>query len=491
MAGALIPFSDIEIKALPKRGLTVETCKRWGYGVAQDAKHGTVQVANYYDPLTREIVGQQLRTADKNFPIRGNITGILGGRHLWRDAGKRVIITEGYIDAMSVDQVLGYRWQVVTVPNGAGSARSTLTANLEWLNGFEEVVLCFDNDEAGQAAVTECVGLFAPGKVKIATLPLKDANAMLVEKQAEALVSELWGAKAYRPDGIVTIKDIRAEALEPPSMGLPWCWEGLNAALWGRHYGELVGIGAGTGIGKTTLTVQQITADLQAGHKVGAFLFEQPPSETAKLIAGMATGKQFAVPDGAWSPAELAEALDDKAMEGLYLYDHFGANDWNVVRETIRYLYHAHGVRLFYVDHLTALAAGSASEVSAALEVITREMGSIVKELPIWMCFVSHLNTPDGVSHEEGGRVTIKHFKGSRAIGFWAHFLFGLERNQQDDDEGERSFTQLRVLKARPPRACRATGRTFPLKYDFDTGRLEEGRSEEKAMFNNEEEEAF
>lgn len=486
-------ITDIEFSAIQARGLSEETCRKWGYGIGT-AGGKTVQVAQYRDPTTNEIVGQKLRTKDKDFAVRGSIKGQLYGRHLWRDTGKRVIITEGEIDAMTVSQVLDHRWQVVSIPNGINSAQATLAANLDWLNGFDEIVLCFDMDEVGRAAIPECAALFAPGKVKYVVLPegFKDPSDMLQAKRAGDLVSALWNAKEHRPDGIVRVRDVKAAALRPPTMGLPWCLPELTIATWGRHYGELVGLGAGTGVGKTTLIVQQITEDLAAGHKVGAFLFEQPPPETLQLVAGMRVGKQFTTPDGSWTPEELEAELDKLDEEdNLFLYDHFGANDWQIVRSSIRYLYHAHGVRIFYLDHLTALAAGSASEVSGALEVIMRELGSLVKEIPIWLLFVSHLNTPDGKTHEEGGRVTIANFKGSRSIGFWAHFLFGLERNQQSADDDERSLTHLRVLKARPPRAARSTGRTYPLHYDFDTGRLVEGAPGESATFKDETEDQF
>ena len=85
---------------------------------------------------------------------------------------------------------------------------------------------------------------------------------------------------------------------------------------------------------------------------------------------------------------------------------------------------------------------------------------------------VSHLATPMGKPHEEGGRVSIRHFKGSRAIGFWCHFMFGLERDQQAEDETERQTTTFRVLKDRY--TGQATGLTFPLNYDHVTGKLYE-----------------
>src|SRR5690606_11763508 len=78
--------------------------------------------------------------------------------------------------------------------------------------------------------------------------------------------------------------------------------------------------------------------------------------------------------------------------------------------------------------------------------------------------------TPEGKPHEEGGRVMIRHFKGSRSIGFWSHYMFGLERNQQADDPVERTTTTFRILKDR--HTGRATGQTFFLGYDPKEGML-------------------
>lgn len=490
MAADLVSVTDYA--AIPSRGLTEETCKKWGYGLYTATRiegttlHGTMgfktyQVANYRDPITHEIVGQKLRDKNKDFHVRGSLKGQLYGRHLWRDTGKRVIVTEGEIDAMSISQVLDHRWQVVSIPNGADSARKALAANLEWLNGFEEVVLCFDMDEPGRAAVQDCATLFRPGKLKVITLPLKDANAMLVAKRTEELVQAVWGAKAYRPDGLVTVSDVLERVLTPPQAGIAWCLPTLNTETFGRRYGELVGLGAGTGIGKTTLLTQQIAADVAHGHKVGVFAFEQSPAETVTRVAGQMVGKVFHVPDGSWTQDELELAvniLDDH--NALHLYDHFGACEWEVVRDRIRYLRHAHDVRIFYLDHLTALAA-AADDERKALEQIMAEVGGLVKELDCWLLYVSHLATPEGKSHEEGGRVTIRHFKGSRSLGYWSHFMLAMERDQQEGDGG----TTLRVLKDRY--TGRSTGLTIPLRYDTNTGLLEEGRPlEDKPMFNDE-----
>lgn len=479
--GDLIPRAALSTGAINSRNLSAETVERWGYGWTRDAQ-GVVQVATYRDPTTHMPVAQKVRRPDKTFYVLGDLKQAgLYGQHLCRDGGRRIIITEGEIDAMSVDQALGHKWQVVSVPNGAQGAKKALAKALPWLNSYQEVVLCLDQDDAGRAATLECASLFPPGKVKVVTLPLKDASEMLQAGREEELVSALWNAASHRPDGIVRVADILERVLTPPEMGLPWVFPTLTRATYGRRFGEVVALGAGTGVGKTTFMTQQIAADLEAGHPVGVFAFEQHPAETVQRVAGQQAKKLFHVPGAGWTRDELRDAALRVDAQGLYLYDHFGACEWSGVRERIRYLRHAHGVRLFYLDHLTALAVAEDDE-RVALERITAEMASLMKELDSWLLFVSHLSTPQDTPHEEGGRVMLRHFKGSRSIGYWAHFAFGMERNKSSDDIDERLSTQFRCLKDRF--TGQADGLVVPIHYDRKTGLLLEGtQATEEPMF--------
>lgn len=480
MAGGLLPYG--EAHAIPARGLTIETCKKWGYTVSERGGK-KVQLANYKDG-DGNVVGQKARGRDKDFSVHGRVSGHLFGRHLWRTKGKRVFICEGEIDAMTVSQVLLHKWPVVSIPNGAQAARKALAENLEWLNGFDQVTLVFDMDEPGRDAVADCTSLFPPGKLSVATLPDKDPNAMLQAGRLEELIEALWGAKPHRPDGIKTISEVRATLFDDVATDLTWFDERLSAKSFGRRYGQCVAFGAGTGVGKTTFIMQQIAHDLAQGHAVGLFAFEQSLRESVELIAGQTAGKTFHIPDGSWS-VEERELVVDRLCErdNLYLYDHFGACEWDAVKERIRFLRHNHGVRIFYLDHLTALAAAEDNE-RTGLERITAEISSLVKELDVWLLFVSHLATPEGRPHEEGGRVMIRHFKGSRAIGFWAHEIYGLERNQQADDDREKRLTILRILKHRP--VGRIVGSTFGLQYEDSTGRLIPANEDDDPPFKDE-----
>lgn len=458
-----------EVKALVARHIDEDTCRLFNYRVGE--KDGqVVQLANYM--RDGKIIAQKIRTKDKKFLWRGDEPKNPGlfGQNLWRDGGRKVVITEGEIDALTVSQLQGNKWPVVSVPNGAPNAAKDLSKQIEWLEKFEQVVFMFDMDEPGREAAKECALLLTPGKAFIADLPLKDANEMLKAGRGKEVIDAMWGAKAYRPDGIVSISDIMAEIKKPIEYGLPWCFPTLTALTYGRHYGAVYGLGAGTGVGKTDVFTQQIAYDTTVLNlKVGVFYLEQKPVETGKRIAGKVAQKRFHVPDAGWTAEEQDEAL--LKIDGkVYFYDSFGETEWDVVKAKMRYLAVAHKIRLFYLDHLTAMA--DTENERESLEQIMKEMAGLANELGLIIHFVSHLSTPEGKSHEEGGRVMIKHFKGSRSIGFWSHYMFGLERDQQAENEKKRKITTFRVLKDRY--TGQATGRVFGLDYDEATGMLTE-----------------
>jgi twinkle protein len=290
----------------------------------------------------------------------------------------------------------------------------------------------------------------------------------------------MWRAEEYKPEGIVSMEDLIDEALRPPELGISWPFETLTKLTYGVRLGELYAIGAGTGVGKTDFMTETV-AHFVDEHKVkvGYFALEQTPKETSLRIAGKFLGRPLHLPDVERTEDEVRHAFE--LAEGkVYLYDSFGANDWYVIRDKMEYLYHAYGVQYFFLDHLTALAASIDENERKALDHIMESMGSFVKKIPVSIIFISHLATPEGKPHEEGGRVMIRHFRGSRAIGFWAHFMFGLERNQQADDPEERKLTTFRVLKDRY--TGRSVGEKFYFTYDFETGLLSETAHSAKAF---------
>jgi twinkle protein len=459
-----------EIKSIPERGITRSTCAK--YEVRQDEN-------SHYYPYTNgagAVVASKVRgVADKSFSIRGDFKSAqLFGQSLFASGGKAVTICEGELDTLAAFQMQGSLYPTVSVRNGAQAALKDCKAAFEWLDSFDSIVICFDADEPGQKAAKEVAELFG-GKSKVVKhmAGYKDACDYLAAGKEKDFVNTWWRAEEFKPEGIVTVSDIKERMLTPPKAGLPWCFDTLTSLTYGRRQGEIYGFGAGVGVGKTDVFTQQISYDIDTlGEKVGVIYLEQNVVETAQRVAGKLDKRLYHIPDAGWTREQYEDSVErlDKRKQ-LYMMEHFGAMDWATVKGIIRYFAKAYDIKMIYLDHLTALAANEQDE-RRALDGIMADMASLAQSDGLIIHFVSHLTTPEGKAHEEGGRVLEKHFTGSRAIARWSHYMFGLERDKQAADPVKRQTTTFRVLKDRF--AGSATGEKFGLHYDRKTGYLHE-----------------
>lgn len=477
---------------LKTRRLTEKTLRKFNYRIGQEYGE-PVHIANYTDKSGRPVA-QKIRPRDKDkIHWRGKkkATLPLFGQHLWQAGGRMVVVTEGEIDALSQAQAMNLTWPVVSVPDGAHSAKKWVAKAADWLETFERVVFMFDMDDDGQDAAVEAAAVLTPGKAYIAHLDLNDPSEMLQARRSKDMVNAAWQASQYRPDGIRTVSDLKVEAMSPQTYGLPWPWRGLTEATYGIRSGEIHMVGAGVGSGKTTAFKQLMAAfmkpELIEDHdgielpqwaytpdgkslrprKVGAILLEERPGrKTLPTLAGMVAGKRFHVPGVEYDEEEKEAAID--SLDGLFhAYEHFGAKDWDSIKPIIRYMVLGLGIKDIFLDHLTALVAGAEDE-RRELDAVMADMASMVEQLDFRLFVISHLTTPQGTAHEEGGRVLEKHFTGSRAIMRWSHNMHGIERDKQAKD----APSVWRILKERE--TGDATGTLIGLSYNRDLGRYEE-----------------
>lgn len=461
---------DGTVGPLPTRKITEETCQKFGYRIGS-YKGKPVQIAPYYDE-SGQMIGQKIRGADKSFKVLGTVDGALPfGAHAFQKTGKSIVVTEGEIDALSMSQVQGNKWPVVSLINGAQSAKKLAAKHREYFMGFEKVVIMFDMDEQGRKAAQEFAAVIGP-RAHIAELPLKDANEMLKAGRTAELTEAFWRAKQYRPEGLVTLDALKEKAREKPRMGPSFPWPILNELLHGIQRPYIYTVGAATGAGKTEW-LRKLIAHISIKHneQVGVFSLEEEPHTTAMGLAATVAEKLLHTPDG--YDADAFDAAWAKLEQGgkIHFYDSYGMNEWESISDKIEYLAHSEGVKYFVVDHLTALASGSDDD-RVRLEQIMSEMSALVIKLGITIFLVSHLATPDGTPHEEGGRVMVRHMKGSRAIGQWSFGVLGLERDQQAEDIEERHTTTVRILKARG--MGWNVGKCSYLKFNEQTGQLDE-----------------
>ena len=228
----------------------------------------------------------------------------LFGMHLW-SSGRKITVCEGELDAMTVSQVQGHKFATVSVPHGAQSAKKHLLKNIDYLNGFSEIILMFDQDEAGQAAAQACAEVLPIGKTKIAVLPMKDANECLVAGDAAAIITAIHQAADFRPDGIVSMGDLRelvsvADAESPIQYPYPL----LNEMLKGIRTG-VVTLCAGSGVGKSTLIREMAYSIHMSGFTVGMLMLEESVKRSAQGLCGIHIEKNITVDADAPTVDEL------------------------------------------------------------------------------------------------------------------------------------------------------------------------------------------
>ena len=179
-----VKFISGDVKELAKRKIDLRTTQKFNYQIGSWFGR-PCQIANYYNK-DKQLVAQKLRYPDKTFQWLGDAKqSTLFGQHLWADKGKMLIVTEGEIDCLSVSKIQDNKFPVVSIKSGAQGAKKDIQKEIEWLEGFESVIFMFDQDEYGQKAAVECAKLLSPNKAKICTLPLKDANEMLLANKTK------------------------------------------------------------------------------------------------------------------------------------------------------------------------------------------------------------------------------------------------------------------------------------------------------------------
>lgn len=461
---------------LKKRGINERTCRKFGYMVG--SWHGSpVQIAPYHD-ATGTLCAQKLRTPDKDFTWTGQPkSAVLFGQQLWRDKGKMAVVTEGEIDALSLSQVQDNRWPVVSLRNGASGAKKDIARSIAWLEGFEAVVLAFDMDEPGRTAVADCAPLFMPGKCKVWNIPLKDANEMLAAGRERELLDALWGAKVYRPDGIVEggstwdllVRDDSGSSLDYP-------WPGLQGKLLGLRQHEIVTFCAGSGIGKSQVCRELAVHVIQQGQVVGYIALEESVQRSIRGLVSIAVNAPLHLPAVRHKFTEPSDPTKIESLKAgwdlvsakVFFYDHWGSLDGDNLFQRIRYLVHACGCQWIVLDHLSIMVSGDEEgDERRKIDNLMTKLRSLVEELPMGLILISHLRSPDGKPLEEGGKTHLNLLRGSRSIGQLSDIVVGQERDQQDEERG--NITLLRILKNR---FNGVTGLAGELYYNSETGRL-------------------
>jgi twinkle protein len=468
-------LANADYVAITDRGITSATAKTYK----------TLYTANkvyfsYFEPEEPNVpIACKVRLPNKQFPISGEWKKAgLFGQHLFSKGGKYVTLVEGEFDALAAYQMQGSKYPCVSIKNGAGSALKDCKEQMEWLDSFDNIVIAFDADKPGQEAAKEVAELFG-GKAKIVKHieGCKDACDYLKQGKASEFTNAFWRAETYVPEGIIKASDLMEELKKPKQESLfEYPFEELNKLTYGVRQGELVTIGAGTGVGKSQFVKELVKACLdQSDANIGLLSREEGNPVTIEGLMSLYANKILHKPDSVYTDEEYDKAMKEVMKDDrIYLFNHWGSASSDTVISQIRYMAKALDCKLVVLDHVSIVVSAQleGGDERKTIDALMTKLRMLVEETGIALVCVTHLNRPStGKPHEEGGHTSLVQFRGSGSIAQLSNICIGLERDGQHEDAYQRNLTTPRVLKNR---FVGLTGACNPVYYNTLTGRMAE-----------------
>jgi twinkle protein len=471
-----------EIQQLPIdtfRGISKKVLYNAGVKIEYDDKRN---ITSHYYPITvnKKIKAYKKRiVATKDFRVVGKAEVPELFNQVNSGKRKNLVITEGEVDCLSILEMLTKakaQFDVVSIVNGAQSARRNIASNLDFVNKYEKIFIAFDNDEFGIEAAKDVAHIIKPGKAHIVNSVHKDANEALSKGLIDEYLQDVWSAKVYKPDAFITGEKIWQafkERSEVKSIAYPDCLKGLNDKLFGMRLGEITLFTSGTGSGKSTVVKETILNLLEKTEdKIGLISLEESIGDTATKLIGMSINKNIRMP-GDVSDEEARKGYEKVfGDERLILLDHQGSVADSSLLDRIEYLA-ALGCNYLILDHIT-IAVSEGVDGATGNEAVDKVMSSllkIVKRYNIHLTLISHLRKSpgDAKSFEEGVMPNLDSIKGSGSIKQISFDIIGFARNMMAAEKRDRNIVKFAVLKSR---FSGDTGMCGQAIYNVDTGRL-------------------
>ena len=477
-----------EVHGFKERKITKQICEEFNIRAIKNASGA---VTHHYYPYTKngDLAAYKERIVEgKKFRTIGDFKGCeLFGQSLFTPGGKRIILTEGEIDALTVAQAhhdkYGKLFPVVSIPNGASGTEPVLK-NREYLRSFDEVILMMDNDEPGQAGQREIAKIIGPDRVKIARLQQKDPSDSYLAGGHQAIISAVFEAQSWCPAGIVNSANTWDHYLEEQdAVYTPWpsFVSGLNDKIYGRRLGSITTFTSGTGSGKTSFLREDMFHLLNhTDSKIGICSLEESVAETVRGFISLDLSKRVGIPGVQIPIEEQRESFERTLATGRFeILDHQGSVSDDSLIDKLEYM--ACTCDYIYLDHITIAVSEVDGSMNAAMDKFMSDLLKLAKRHNVWIGVVSHLrkSQQDQSSYEGGAEINEDSLKGSGSLKQISAQIIALERNKYSDNLLERNTVKVKVLK---DRFTGDTGTAARYKFNNENGRLEAVHKDEEAF---------
>lgn len=287
-----------------------------------------------------------------------------------------LLVCEGEIDCLSAIEA-GYT-NAVSVPLGAGNTH-WIEENWEWLEQFDSIIICADNDEAGAKLQKEATYRLGSWRTKFVEVPriyktdektvrTKDLNEVLYYFGKEKVLEIIRNAKDTPVDSVIDIadiKDVDLSNIDGVNIGI----EGLDKELFRLFYGSLTLVTGTPGSGKTSFLYQLICQSLEQDKNCWLFSKELPAYMTKNWFTYIMAGSRYIDEYTSLNGAKyykvqdkVKQPIDEACRSKLFVYKDDYDNSFETIKISMEDTARKYGAKLFILDNLMTINMNADSE---------------------------------------------------------------------------------------------------------------------------------
>lgn len=359
-----------------------------------------------------------------------------------------LLICEGEPDCLSAIEA-GFT-NAVSVPLGSTNFH-WIEENWDWLEQFDSIIICSDNDEAGLKMQRECIYRLGSWRTKVVEIPrffineetkekraINDLNEVLYFFGKEKVLELILDAKESPVPGVVDfsdIEDVDLDALDGIPTGLP----NLDRYLMKLFYGTLNIVTGINGSGKSSFLNQVICQCLDRGENAYLFSGELPNFQAKNwlnfIFAGQRNVKECSFNDSVFYKVtpEAKRAISEFYRGRLYIRKDGESNKKTDIIKSMEDSVRKYGTKLLILDNMTAmdLEGNDNNKYDKQAELIMELIAFAVK-FNVVVILVVHPHKIDMMR-----RLNKMDVQGISAIIDLAHRIISLYRVQEKDKQGE------------------------------------------------------
>lgn len=305
-----------------------------------------------------------------------------------------LLITEGEFDCLSAIES-GFK-NAVSIPSGVNGTNEWITSNWTFIEQFEEIIIWFDNDEAGIKGAREVFNRLPNSSVKIVRCEVaNDINELLHKYGKLAVLKQIEKASTPVLEGVATldmIEDFDVHEAEILKTGIEY----IDDKLVGMVFGSLNVLSGRNGSGKSTILNQIYIAEAIAqGYKTFLFSGELIGGNVKYwLLQTLANEEEFAeytAKDGhkyKKVTIQAKEKIVNDMKDRFFLYD---SDDYRIeaIIEKMTILAKRYGVRVFVIDNLMTIESSLKDKYEAETDVV-KKLKNFAKKYNALVHLVAH-----------------------------------------------------------------------------------------------------